>query len=103
MKKTSFSENFKKILAERSLSLTTINEATGIPISTLSEWTAGREPKVSEALVTLCEYLEMSLDQLVRANGANGHLKSNGKADTGASVVIQLDGRRYRMKFDRVG
>ena len=97
MKKISFGENLKRILAERSLTLTKISEATGIPMSTLSEWTGGREPKVSEGLIKLCKYLGLSLDEMVMANGYE--LPT---AQTEATAVIQLDGRKYRIRFDRL-
>lgn len=97
MKKLAFAANLRRLLEERSLSLTKVSLATGIPKSTLSEWTAGREPKVSEPLLKLAQYLNVTLDELViclerKANPAQERF----------SVVINLDGRHYRVWFDRV-
>ena len=65
MRLVNFAENLRAAIEAGGFKLTTISEGTGIPLSTLSEWTAGREPKVSEALVKLSQFLGLSLDQLV--------------------------------------
>jgi len=97
MKIMGFSDNLKKAIAARGLKLTVISAATGIPTSTLSEWTAGREPKVSEALVKLCKYLGVSLDELILTNGNSG----NGKGEC-TVVVVELGGQKFRLNFERL-
>lgn len=92
-----FSENLRKLISDRSLKLTTISTATGIPISTLSEWTAGREPKVSEALIKLCRYLDVSLDNLVLMNNNEIH---NPRITT--QVVFELDGEKYSLLVQKL-
>jgi transcriptional regulator with XRE-family HTH domain len=96
MKTMGFSDNLKKAIEERGLKLTTISEATGIPMSTLSEWTAGREPKVSEALIKLCRFLGVSLDELILAAGQAGAARAV------TQTVIILDGNQYRIHFERL-
>lgn len=97
MKLMGFSENLKKVIEARGLKLTAISTATGIPISTLSEWTAGREPKVSEALVKLCQYLSVSLDELILSNGQSA--RSQGEC---AVVVVELGGQKFRLNFEKI-
>lgn len=65
MKLMKFAENFRNIIKDRNLKITVISENTGIPLSTLSEWTAGRDPKLSDSLIKLSQYLQVSLDKLI--------------------------------------
>jgi transcriptional regulator with XRE-family HTH domain len=92
-----FSTNLKKIIEERGLRLTAISESTGIPMSTLSEWTAGREPKISDSLIKLSQFLGLTLDELVC---------SEPKAALPDKVValtsVQIEGVLYRIAFHRL-
>lgn len=88
-----FAENLKKVIQDRGIKITTISEETGIPLSTLSEWTAGREPKVSEALVRLSKYLNVSLDNLVLGHEATA--SSHFLTET----IIDLNGQQYCLKI----
>ena len=99
MSKSAFSLNFRRILIERSLTLRRVSDATGIPMSTLSEWTAGREPKLSDSLLRLSQYLQVTLDELV----LDGNQRSKGEAPVEFSVDVWLDGRRYKVRFSRTG
>ncbi|MCB0392050.1 MAG: helix-turn-helix transcriptional regulator [Bdellovibrionales bacterium] len=94
MKLVRFSENLKKILEQRGVKLISISKATGIPMSTLSEWTAGREPKVSDAIVKLCQFLDITLDELVL--GENRVL--NNKSVLAKTYVV-INGIKYCIKF----
>jgi transcriptional regulator with XRE-family HTH domain len=97
LKAMGFSENLRKVIESRGLRLTKISSATGIPMSTLSEWTAGRDPIVSDALVRLCRYLGVTLDELIVSEAiANG-----GKREV-AQVQIQLDGCEYQINFIKI-
>lgn len=60
----SFGEVLKKLMRERGISARALSKETGIPASTLSEWSAGREPKLSEATVKLARYFGVSLEYL---------------------------------------
>lgn len=92
-----FSRNLKKYIFERGLKLTDISEATGIPTSTLSEWTAGRAPKISASLLKLCTFLNVSLDDLVSYN------EHSSKAQRpSAQTHVTLDGHQYRIQFEKL-
>jgi transcriptional regulator with XRE-family HTH domain len=92
-----FSANLRRIIEGRRLSLTKISKATGIPMSTLSEWTAGREPKVSEGLLRLCKFLGLSLDELV------GHEPQGvSPAREVAQAHVVIDSVNYQLIFKRV-
>ncbi len=93
MKLMKFSENLRKQIQAKNLKLKSISDETGIPMSTLSEWTGGRDPKVSEALLRLCNYLGVTLDELVL-----------GKTSvTGEKVVsesfFEIEGRTYSLRI----
>jgi len=60
----SFSENLKHLMKERGVSARVLSEATGIPASTISEWTAGREPKLGKHLIKLARFFGVSLEFL---------------------------------------
>jgi DNA-binding Xre family transcriptional regulator len=97
MKTMAFADNLKKLIADRGLKLTVISAATGIPMSTLSEWTAGREPKISEALVRLCRYLGVSLDRLVISGECE-----NSDDEIAAQAVVHIEGVQYRLQFLKI-
>lgn len=100
-----FSRNLKKVIFERSVSLKAISRATGIPTSTLSEWTAGRAPKISQALVKLCTYLGVSLDELMtpaQAHNAQQAHHAPAKTHKAAHAHIVLDGSQYLIHFEKL-
>ena len=68
MKLMKFKESLKNLIDSRGLKLTDISAATGIPKSTLSEWTAGREPKVSEPILKLAEYFRAQGPMILSLN-----------------------------------
>lgn len=92
MKSMSFGQNLSRILARRRLRLSRVSEATGIPLSTLSEWTGGREPKLSDALVRLANYLGVTLDELARAEG-----QSAAERRTAGEGRVHIGGVSYRL------
>lgn len=92
MKLMKFSENLRKLIAAKGLKLKLISDETGIPMSTLSEWTGGRDPKVSEALIRLCRYLNVSLDELV-----SGYLVKEYETFLTESF-FKIDGKTYSLK-----
>ena len=100
MRRIAFAHNLRRLLAERSLSLTKVSLATGVPISTLSEWAAGREPKVSEPLLRLSEFLGVSLDELIVAGE---RVEAGLVYRTEFAAHVQLNGCRYLVRFERVG
>jgi len=61
----SFADNLKRLMKDRGVSTRVITQATGIPSSTISEWTAGREPKLGEPVLRLARFFGVSLEYLV--------------------------------------
>jgi len=88
-----FSENLRRLIQAKGLKLRTISDETGIPMSTLSEWTGGRDPKVSEALLRLCDCLEVSLDELIL-----GKLSKYGERILCESY-FEINGQTYSMRI----
>lgn len=61
----SFSETLSQLLRQRGVSSKVVSQATGIPTSTLSEWTSGRLPKVGEDVLKLAKFFGVSLEYLI--------------------------------------
>ncbi len=59
--KLKLSDSISRALRERNLTLRETSEATGISISTLSEWGSGRIPRNPAQLAKLAEFLDLSL------------------------------------------
>lgn len=95
-KRMSFAKTLKHLIRYRGLKLTTISERTGIPVSTLSEWTAGREPKLSESLVRLAHFFDVSIEFLI--TGSDHGVKSLLKEET--RCYLTLDGKDYCLKIE---
>ena len=97
----SFAENLKRLMKERGITSRTVSQATGIPTSTLSEWTAGREPKLGPPVVKLARFFGVSLECLV-----------TGEEETGDVVAAVLDNLNdefatihegvYRLKIEKM-
>src|ERR1700751_2842761 len=60
-----FSENLKRLMKEHSVSTRALTLALGIPSSTISEWTAGREPKLGDPVLKLAKFFGVSLEFLI--------------------------------------
>jgi transcriptional regulator with XRE-family HTH domain len=52
-------------MKERGLRLKDVAQATSIPVSTLSEWTSGRTPRLDVDIVRLAQLLGTTLEDLV--------------------------------------
>lgn len=61
----SFSETLKTLLSERGVTAKVVSQATGIPTSTLSEWTAGRVPKLGKDVMKLARFFGVSVEFLI--------------------------------------
>ena len=90
-----FKDNLKTQIELKNLKLGEISKATGIPKSTLSEWTAGREPKVSENLLKLAQFLEVSLEYLFTGKDTLLIINKQEKAN----VHFKMDGEDYLLKL----
>ena len=59
------SKNLIKLINEKRLRIGELSRMTGIPSSTLSEWTAGRVPRLSRELLKLTQTLGITLEELI--------------------------------------
>lgn len=57
--------NLFKILAEREISAKRLSDDTGISTGNISDWKSGRCQPSINALITIADYLNVSLDYLV--------------------------------------
>ena len=60
-----FADNLKKLMRDRGVTARTVCKATGIPQSTFSEWTVGREPKLSQNVIKLARFFGCSVEALI--------------------------------------
>ena len=97
MKQVCFSKNLNLLIESKNLKLVQISKATNIPMSTLSEWTAGRDPKVSDHLVYLCKFLNVSLDYLI-----TGQNQQPNSLELQKEVLIHLDGSEFILKLIKI-
>lgn len=72
-----FSKNLKDIIKKRKLTITEISKGTNIPISNISEWAQGRKPVLSEDLIRLADYLEVSLEYLITGKNKEDEIIEN--------------------------
>ena len=54
----------RKIIREKSLTITGVARATKVPLQTLHGWLNGSEPKSIRQLKVVADYLEVDLDHL---------------------------------------
>ena len=59
---SSFSENLKSLMRKRGVTARVVSQATGIPESTLSEWSGGRAPKLGDDVMKLARFFGCSID-----------------------------------------
>lgn len=97
---TTFSENLKRLMKERRVSAKVVSEATGIPPSTISEWTAGREPKLGDALIRLARFFGVSLEYL--ATGEEKEPQPEDFLNALDDSFITIHQGVYRMKLEKL-
>lgn len=60
-----FKDNFSKIIQEKRISLYKISKDTAIPKTIVYDWAAGTREPVSEYVIKLADYLDVSVDYLL--------------------------------------
>ena len=98
---SSFAKNLTKLIRERGTTIGAISRATGISTSTLSEWTAGRSPKVGNDLVKLSRHLEVSLDQLITGEREKVHDPEDIVADLLKEQFVTVHSGVYRLTVEK--
>jgi len=96
---STFTDNLNRLLRERGVSKKALSQATNIPASTLSEWSNGREPTLSEPVVRLAQYLGVTLEYLVTGRDVEEHLLKD-IVDNGDSFV-QIHYGTYRITVEK--
>lgn len=60
-----FSTVLKELMRQRGVSAKALSVATGIPVSTISEWTTGREPRFNTNLSQVARFFGVPLEYLL--------------------------------------
>lgn len=96
-----FAQTLSSLLKSRRLTLAEVSRNTGIPVSTLSEWCSGREPKLNGSLLKLCHYLGVTLDYLAEGKDRSHALDSDVLSLAANEGVDVLSGD-FRIKIERL-
>lgn len=64
LEKTCLRYTIKRLMREKKLELKTVSEATGIPYTTLFDWTTGVIPSNPDQLYNLSRYFKVTADYL---------------------------------------
>lgn len=95
-----FSETLTRLLKGRGLTAKAVCAATGIPSSTLSEWTSGRTPKLSEDLLKLSKFLGVSLEFLVSGEEPEVELL-DGLLKSAQEQFVSIHNGVYRIRVEK--
>ena len=98
---TKFSDNLKRLMKERGVSARVLSQATGIPQSTLSEWSAGREPKLGDQVVKLARFFGVSLEYLVTGEIAEATIVKD-LVDSLTDEFTTIHQGTYRLKIEKL-
>ena len=96
-----FGQNLTKLMRERGVTARVISQATGIPASTLSEWTGGRDPKLNGAVVKLAKFFGVSLEFLVSGTEPEHGLVAEMLAAATEEFALVFQGV-YRLKVEKL-
>jgi transcriptional regulator with XRE-family HTH domain len=98
-----FAENLKKLMKRRSMSARELSRATSVPLTTISQWTTGQEPKMTEQVLRVSQHLGTSLEELIQGEGAatpsEDFVKSLLNAEGGFVAVHE---GIYRIKVEKL-
>lgn len=84
----------------RGLTLKVVSQATGIPSSTLSEWTANRAPVLGPDVLKLARFFGVSIEYLVTGQEPEPDLVDEIFGDEGDGFVTLHKGV-YRVKVEK--
>ncbi len=82
---SAISSNLRKLIRQRGVTLSEVSHATGVPRSTLGEWSTGRAPRLGPEILKVAKYLGVSLESLIEINGGQSSFE-------GDVVVNSIDG-----------
>ena len=97
---SNFSVNLKKILTDKRIRNAELSKATGVPMSTLSEWINGRKPCLSKDLVNLARYLDVSLEFLITGSEEKEKLVNN-IINNSLNQYTQIHQGLYRVTIEK--
>lgn len=97
----SFAQTLRKLMKDRGVSAKLVSQATGIPTSTLSEWTAGRIPKFGKDIVKLSRFFGVSLEYLVTGQVPETKLLENLMDEGDGDGFMTLHRGVYRVRVEK--
>lgn len=95
-----FSEVFKRLMRERGVTAKLVSQATGIPPSTLSEWSAGRVPKLGEDVLRLARFFGVTVDYLITGNHVEEEVVRDLLAP-GVDGFAEIHAGVYRLRIEK--
>lgn len=97
---SSFSANLRKLMKARGCSIKHVSNAIGIPASTLSEWCAGRLPRVNKHVVALARYFDTSVEFLITGESTEENLLTSIISEN--EKISHLYVGTYRVTIEKV-
>ena len=94
----SFSENLRRLMAERRVTAKVIADATGIPNSTLSEWTGGRTPKLGDDVLKLARFFGVPIEFFLTGKNAEAEVIEDFLREDGFATIHS---GVYRVKIEK--
>jgi transcriptional regulator with XRE-family HTH domain len=61
---SNLTDNLKRLINEKSITMAQLSRATGIPPQTLNNWMAGQEPRGLDKLKKIADYFCITIDEL---------------------------------------
>lgn len=58
-------KNLRALMERHNVTAAQVCKAASVPKSSMSEWLSGREPKLSEALVRVARYFDVTVDYFI--------------------------------------
>ena len=95
-----FGAILKQLMTERGISARELSRETGIPVSTLSEWSGGREPKLGEPIIRLARYFGVSLEFLATGHEVDTDLLKEVASKLKEEFVLLHQGT-YRVRIEK--
>lgn len=97
-----FKDHLLELMKDRNETISSISKATGLPISTLSEWCHGRKPLLDEGVVRLSRYLGVSLERLVCGPEESRDLSEKAAQIDNLERWVEMEAGVYRIRIEKI-
>ena len=100
MHMSKFADVLKQVMKEKRISISETSRKTGIPQSTLSEWSNGRTPKLDYSVIKLAQFLGVSVEYLVTGKDIEEEIFTD-IVNSGVEQFTQIHKGTYRITIEK--